>query len=234
MVEALLVLGVLGSLAVGIAWLGRLQDAGLQLGHASRRVAFARAHQGLHPFELDAGVDGYLSGPGHDWNTRRGTSFLGAASLAAGPQATASVFNTGVAPAMQAGDPVTGASQWRAELRLGDAEVWRGEAGVVIGRPDATGTLRDFDDMGLTLRRHTAILTGAGAAESDEEVQRLLAESGQAWDQLAAVSRHRGRTAQQRLQGVDEAWARAQPDWDWVSGWAGQVPSRYLQPWRLP
>lgn len=223
--ESLLVLGVLAALVVALTWLGRLQDLGLQLAHASRHAAFAHAHQGAD--DVFAGVREHFAAPGHAWGARSG-------ALLAEPVAIA-VESVAPAPVPAPGDPVAAASQWRAELALGDPPVWRATASAqTAGEESTTGKLRDFDGLGLALRRHTSILHGSGAAPGDAEVQQRLAGSAHAWRDLADVSRQYGREAQQRLQDLDAAWGRRQPTWDWLSSWAGEVPQPYLRARRQP
>ncbi|MFV0283939.1 MAG: hypothetical protein ACK5JE_09140 [Castellaniella sp.] len=228
LVESLVVLAVLGSLWLGISWLGRLQDVGLQLSHASRRAAFAYAHQRLTPEGLMPAGDGYLDTPGHRWRTRRGQDLLaGAVRLALESQ--------GAMAGRQPGDPIVGAAALRQELRLGDPRVWRASARVrTSGRASTAGTLRDFDRLGLTLRRHTAILSGGGAAAGDAEAQSILADSRRAWAGAASVSRAAGQAVLNRARGVDAAWGRALPDWDWISPWTGSVPRPHVQAWSQP
>jgi hypothetical protein len=228
LVETLVVLTVLGSLWLSIAWLGRLQDVGLQLAHASRRAAFAHAHQGLAPEALEPGGDGYLGAPGHRWRNRRGLVFLAG-------EARLVVESLGPMIGRQAGDPVAGAADLRRELRLGDPTVWRAGAWTwTAGEAETTGGLLDFDRLGLGLRRHTAILSGDGAAAGDAETQSILAGSPRAWSAAASASRAAGRVALGRLRGVDAAWGRALPDWDWMGPWTGSVPRPHLRNWGRP
>jgi hypothetical protein len=120
-------------------------------------------------------------------------------------------------------------------LRLGDANVWRAAVSVDTGSRRAVGdALHDFDRLGLGLGRHTAILSGTGAAGDDTSVQRNLSDSEQAWGRLADVSRREGLSVEQRVQALDGAWGRAPPDWDWLGAWAGEVPFDHLRPWRQP
>lgn len=229
--EALVVLGALASLVAGITWLGRLQDVGLQLTHASRRVAFAHAHQGLPEDVLPAAASIYSSARGHSWAARQGTALLRPADPAS--RAAAAPFALEMratpAPERQVGDPLSGAAQWRTELGLGDGWVWRIRTEAhTDGRLGVTGRLGDFDRLALRLHRAAAILRGSGAAADDADVQRVLANSERAWGSRASASLRAGREVQQRLRGVDAAWQRAQPDWDWLSPWAGQVPQVHL------
>ena len=226
--EALIVLAVLGSLWAGIAWLGRLQDVGLQLAHASRHAAFAHAHQGLVPTALPAIAGIYLDAPGHRWNTRQGHAFLADAG-------TVEVTSAGPQGGLQPGVPVAGAAGLRGELLLGDSTVWR-----LVARAQTTGDqipqggLADFDRLPLRLVRQTAILRGTGAAAGDADVQTILAGSARAWGDAAASSHAAGDTILDRAGGVDAAWGRPLPDWNWISPWTGSVPRPHLQPWRQP
>ncbi|MGS1116121.1 hypothetical protein [Castellaniella sp. UC4442_H9] len=239
-IEGLVVAGVLGSLVAGGIWLGGLQDVGLQLQHASRRVAFGHAHQGLQPDDLWTGVDGYLASPGHEWRTRRGDSLVhqgdrGPATGYDKLSVHAALESLMLQPSRQPGDDVAAAAQWRTELRLGNARVWRAGVSVSTGSGrHAGGALHDFDRAGLDLHRATAILAGSGAARDDATVQQTLANSTQAWGRLTDVSRHEGQALQRRLQRLDGAWGRAHPGWDWLSAWAGEVPAGRLRPWSRP
>jgi hypothetical protein len=252
LVEAYVVLAVLASLWLAVAWLGRLQDLGLQLAHASRRVAFAHAHQGLDVQALAPGVDGYLQAEGHRWATRAGVWLLSSPGLPANggpdvlggtPHAPAGaaaavrwhVERTGLQPALQVGDPLAGAQTWRGQLGLGDDDIWRAVVSArTHGKPQPSGRLRDFDHLGLRPGRHTAILRGSGAAAGDTQVQATLGSSARAWHDLASVSQAAGQRAGQRLQGIDEAWGRASVSWDWLGPWTAWVPGDHLQPWREP
>lgn len=226
--EALVVLGALGSLWVGIAWLGRLQDAGLQLSHASRRAAFAHAHQGMAMADIPEPVSGYALAPGHVWQTRQGDPLL-STGVRVRLDASARV------PEFQPGNPVTGAAGVRQELALGQDFVWIARAGAHTGESArGLGRLSGFDRLALSLRRHTAILRGAGAATGDRAAQDTLGGSGRVWSGSADSSHAAGSRADRLLRGVDEAWGRPRPTWDWLSSWAGQVPARHLKPWSSP
>ncbi|MGB6241133.1 MAG: hypothetical protein WBF69_01495 [Castellaniella sp.] len=221
--EALVVLGALASLWLGVAWLGRVQDAALQLSHVSRQAAFAWAHQGVPDADVTVQAldDGLAAGQrGQD---RQGRDLL--------PHGIALRQEPLPArPGRGPGDPVAGATQARQELRLGDETVRRFQAGArTAGREQVSGSLRDFDQLSLSLQRHTAILRGAGAADGDDAVQAVLGGSEQVWGRYARDSQAAGRVADQRLQGVDAAWGRDRPRWDWLAAWTGRIPARHLQ-----
>ncbi|MFA5662785.1 hypothetical protein [Castellaniella sp.] len=221
--EALLALGVLGSLWVAIGWLGQLQDIRQQLDHASRHAAFAFAHQGLAPASIEAQAQQDMAGPGHVWQTRDGLARIsGTAALHLG--------QTGSPAPVQIGDPAAVAKALRRELHLGDEQPWAARISLATrGRPSVLGTLADFDLSGLRFQRHTAIARGSGAAQADAEVHEILAQSQAAWRTMADSSRTAGYAVAQRMAGVDQAWSRAQPEWDWLASWAGRLPARYLE-----
>lgn len=220
--EALVVMGALASLWLAVAWLGRLQDVDLQLQHASRRVAFAFAHQGVSAEALAAEAALELSAPGQRWQTRQGQDFLAEAAQG-GLQTTTAM------PLRAPGDAVPDAGALRAELQLGDAAVWRASAAVYTsGQGQASTRLQDFDQQALSWQRQTATMRGSGAAADDIAVQSVLADSTHAWGRWAQESIRQGRVLDLRLQGVDAAWGRARPDWDWLQPWAGDVPDHHL------
>ncbi|MGB6008081.1 hypothetical protein [Castellaniella sp.] len=221
--EALVVLAALAGLCLGIAWLGRTQDAALQLSHASRQAAFAWALQDLPAVDLSSQAKADSLAPG-----QRGRTRSGAALLPDGMHVRLDAL-----PGWQGrrpGDPVPGAADIRRELELGDETLWRLRAHARTAGQDRTlGDLRDFDDQALFLQRHTAIMRGAGAAADDAAVQGALGGSGQVWGQAWQAAQAAGSDVDRRLQGVDAAWGRERPRWDWLGPWTGRVPERHLQ-----
>ena len=226
--EALVALGALASLCLAIAWLGRTQDAALQLSHASRQAAFAWAHQDLPDADLaaQAAADGLA--PGQRGRTRSGADLLSGSIR----------VRLDALPVLQGrrpGDPVPGAADIRGELRLGDETLWRAGVGArTAGRDRISGGLRDFDDQALFLLRQTVIMRGTGAAADDAAVQGTLGGSGRVWARAGRVSQAVGAGVDRRMQGVDAAWGRERPDWDWLGPWTSQVPARHLQPRSAP
>ncbi len=226
--EALMVLAALGCLWLAVAWLGRLQDIGLHLAHASRRLAFAHAHQGLAPQDLATDGPFQMGAAGPHWHNRQGQDLLPAGvQLDLGALARV--------PARQVGDPVAGAGELREQWQLGDPSVWRaGATAVTLGQSAPRGDLRDFDQLQLTLQRHTAILRGSGAATGDAQVQSTLGSSQRAWARWASASRAAGQRIQEGMQPVDAAWGRPGLTWNWIDPWAAWVPQTHLQNRRQP
>lgn len=221
-VEALLVLAALASLWLGIAWVGRLQDVALQLSNASRHAAFAHAHQGLSAPKLEPWVDAVWHRARRTWSTRQGDPFL----VDARPS---SPLRLELSPKPWREPGVLQTDRLRDELALGDGRLWRADVQVTTrGTTGAGLELYDFDRWALSLRRHTAILRGAGAASDDAAVQRVLGGSATAWRDLAARTRAAGERAERALRDLDGAWGRGLPSWDWLSPWASSIPWNHL------
>jgi hypothetical protein len=227
--EALLVLLLLASLWVGSAWLLRWQDVAMQAQHASRYAAFA-ASRDIAAQPLEDIRHGYFSGPAHLWRDRRGADLL-----SAGRSEVSLQFDR--AQALGAAAQPGGAHADAGELRQG----WLIEdTGMVTARvaveaaapahsPAASG-LAQFDAWRPAIRRHSAILAGAGHASSDARAQQRAAGSGLGWSLAAERSYALGRRVQSWAGGLDRPWGRAQPLFDWLGPWAGRVPQLHLSP----
>lgn len=227
-VEALVALAVLAGMVAAIAWLGRLQDISLQMGHVSRHAAFGFAHQGLAHADLATGTQAQMQAPGRHWHTRQGKSMLQGDLLL-------QVDSSSLAPARQAGDPVSKASAMRSELQLGDAAVWQVQVRVRTAGQAVTGNkLHDFDQLALGLARHTAIMRGSGAASSDHAAQSILGNSRHVWKSQADQTMQTGQGITARLADIDAAWGRPGISWDWLNPWTGWVPQNHLNVRRQP
>jgi hypothetical protein len=219
-VEGLVILGVLASLWLGAAWLGRLQDVALQAGHTSRHMAFALAHQGQTLELLHDGNHGSSAPTPH---SRHGEAFLDAAA------ARLSWVRDGRVPALRIGDADPMAEPMRQDLRLGDAGVWSAHAhrrAAGVSTPDIG--LREFDRYSLGISRHTAIMQGSGAATGDAAVQERIAQADSVWAGVARHSTDLGERTSGRVQALDEAWGRARFTPDWLAPWTGWVPAYHL------
>lgn len=226
--ESLVVLGVLASVWLGVAWLGRVQDAALQLSHISGQAVFAWAHQGVDGDDLAIQAADDHRALGQRGQTRQGQDLL--------PDGVGLRFDT--LPSHSGrwpGDTVDGAAQARRELQLGDETFGRIQAGArTAGQAQTSGRLWDFDRLSLPLQRHAVILRGAGAASGDAAVQAVLGDSQRLWGRYASVSQAAGQAVDQRMQGVDAAWGRARPQWDWLDAWTGRVPAQHLRAGETP
>lgn len=246
--EALLVLLLLASLWVGTAWLLRWQDIAMQAQHASRYAAFA-ASRNAAAQPLEDIRHGYFSGPAHLWRDRRGADLLSAARSEVSLQ-----FDLGqvLDAAAQPGGAHADARDLRQGWLIEDAGIVtaRVEVAAVAPAPPTSGQaqidaapasglarlgassasgLAQFDAWRPVIRRHAAILAGAGHASSDAWAQRRVAGSGLGWADAADRSYALGRGVQSWAGGLDRPWGRTEPLFDWLGPWAGRVPDRYLR-----
>lgn len=218
--ESLLVLAVLASFWLAIAWLGRIQDIRLQLLHDSRHAAFAWAHQDEHTQTPHAWVPSRT--PKAGWQTRKGQALVPDGVALWLDQSTGQLRNL-------PGDMVAGGAEIRRDWRLGDERLWVAHAEArTAGGSAGQAELADFDQVALRLRAHTAIAVGSGAASSDALVQHTLAGSALAWGHAQQASQAVGQAVARRLGPLDAPWGRPEPQWDWLGPWAGQVPQRHL------
>ncbi|PLC49473.1 hypothetical protein CR159_12780 [Pollutimonas subterranea] len=231
LVEGLIVLLVLLSLWVGVAWLGRLQDMALQATHASRYVAFALSRDPGAHMEADMRRH-YFSGPAHQWSDRRGDRLL---SPKLDEVALHIERQTVLAAPAQAGRTSGNAGILRRQWHIEDTGILASTITVAprsrpvrAVEPTSVTGLSYFDHQQLALRRHTAILTGAGHASSDTAAQQVVADSALAWSQSASASYALGANIAGAMSAVDAAWNRPEPNFDWLAPWAGQVPDTHL------
>lgn len=231
LLEGMIALLVLLSLWVGVTWLGRLQDMGLQATHASRYAAFALGRDPLADIEAELRQH-YFSGSAHQWADRRGKRLLGEeldeVSLSASR-------DSALAAKAQAGGVVAHAQALRQGWRLEDSGILASQVSVApVFKPRSSptdsfaGGLANFDTQQLILRRHTAILTGAGHASDDLAVQKRVAASFVAWGNNANASYTHGAEVAGAMALVDAAWNRTEPVFDWLEPWAGQVPELHI------
>ncbi|MBV6303270.1 hypothetical protein KVP10_00140 [Candidimonas humi] len=225
--EALLVLLLLGALWVGTAWLLRWQDVALQAQHASRYAAFAATRDSAaRPLEEIRG--GHFSGPAHLWRDRRGASLLSAGLSEISLQVER---GQALGPQAQPGGLHVDARDLRQGWGVGDTGMVTAHLAVDAFAGEqalpASG-LAQFDVWRPGIRRHTAILAGAGHAASDAQAQQRVAGSGLGWADAADRSYALGRRVQSWAGGLDRPWGRAEPVFDWLGPWAGRVPGQHV------
>lgn len=237
--EALVALFALAALWLASSWLARVQDLALNLDHATRYRAFLSArHSGL-----EGGTDvneRFFYDASDQWSTLKGDAVL--ASRYA-PVDWAVLSGHPVPEQARIGGDAPAASRLRHEWRIGDAGLVRARAALSPYVPAASldhdltaegayppGLLRAgfFDAMWPRIQRHTAIAVGAGHSASDEAAASRVALSAYAWGEPAERSYRLGQRVASAASGVDAAWNRAAPLFDWLQPWAGDLPSRHV------
>src|SRR5690606_17936518 len=149
----------------------------------------------------------FFSGPAHQWSDRRGQRLLGSAldevALQSSRHAT-------LGASAQPGGAMPEAQALRHDWRLEDTGVLAVQfsvaprlSAVSPGQGLPARGLDYFDNQRLVLRRHTAILTGAGHAADDIAVQETVADSPLAWSHSANSSYARGKKIASAMTAVD-------------------------------
>jgi len=201
-----------------VALVGRYQDITLQAAHASRYAAFLQTVHRFEDAELTALVARhFFADAGKRWRTASGGPLLVAAPAVQARR----VPDTGVTT-LYGGVPVSAAPLFR-EWGVGDEGLLRAAVNVRARRTPYGA--RQEDGVALAFERATAILSGAGHGADDVNVQQRLADGETAWRRAARQSRVAGQAVAGRMRGVDDAWGRAEPTFDWLSAWRGLVPA---------
>lgn len=228
MAEGIAVLGVLLSAYGAIAWLGRFQDMALSAQHASRYAAFqqARAGTAIKPGDV---TQHFFSGPAHQWADRRGQLVLGDKGNGVGLSIRRQVLGSYAQPGGQSESADALRNDWGIQ-DSGVLHVGVSLSGILpLWDHDSEKSVGYHADIGYPpMSRHTAILTGAGHASGDTQVQQVLAQSQLAWSSSADTSYTTGGRIAAIMNPVDSAWDRPAPEFDWLASWAGRVPQHHL------
>ncbi|NYT64981.1 hypothetical protein H0A58_03230 [Alcaligenaceae bacterium] len=234
MAEGLVVFLALLVLWVGLAWLGRLQDMGLQAQHGSRHAAFAASRYMDDALAVQQVKHGYFLGPSHQWSLRSGAAILDKEAS----QVTVKL-ERGLTLDDKAQVGGRGLSVARLRTELGTADLGILQANVDLNlsswreqQTDKASLLRlsDLDKVWPILRRHTAILIDSGHASNDAAAQQRLEISPIAWANSSQKSYELARRTDAVMGAVDAAWSRERPVFDWLQAWTGRVPEHHLQP----
>jgi len=227
--EGLVAMVVLASIWVAVAWLGRLQDMALSAQHASRHAAFAYTRNPAS--HNDYGIKTqYFQGPAHQWKDRVGHSIL------ASPLHQVQLNFERTSTLSDAGQP-GGNDAWAMSLRKDWAVQDEGivNASVYVLPGPGTVNVSSTSVLGLgafndypKLRRHIAILEGAGHASNDAQVQQVVAQSAPAWADSTRASVIVGTRVDAAMAAIDAPWHRPRPVLDWLAPWAGHVPAARL------
>ncbi|GAA0522797.1 hypothetical protein GCM10009097_45380 [Pigmentiphaga daeguensis] len=219
MAEALLALGVLGTLWVLGSALGRLQDLALQTEFAGRHLAFIVAQEA--PREIRERAQAYFFHPDrHRWLNHDGSALL---PDRAGRFSMDLRQAAGLLPdRAQPGGNAEPARMIRGELLPAYPGLVAGRASV---QPDVAPAAR-LGGWGTRapLSSRFAILVNAGHARDDGDVQARIAGAPRAWSDAARRTERAGR-AVSALSRVDRPWDRPPPQFDWLTAWQGLLPS---------
>lgn len=218
LLEGLVGLALLAVIFWAIPVVGRYQDIALQTAHASRHAAFLMAQGATRQADVSAsaGKAGFAE------KDRRWRTLSGAALMPAQP--TLSTQRVGDVAAGHPGAHHATVSALRREWRVGDEGILRASFTAQPADVVSSSAMGRF----LAIERSTSILTGAGHAESDSAAQDRVAQGRTGWLRAAQLSISAGREIAHRMQGVDQAWGRSPPQFDWLRAWEGLVPSDRL------
>ena len=86
-----------------------------------------------------------------------------------------------------------------------------------------------LDQQVLNIYRHTSILTGAAHSPSDLSAHQRSGSSDLAWREAVEASYESGKKVADIAVPVDAAWNRANPVFDWMTPWEGQLPGHHLE-----
>lgn len=231
LVESLAALLGLAVLWVALHWLAHYQDAALSATHASRHAAFLASRGNLDD-SVQAVAGPFFTGSAHRWTDRRSQEILD-------PGTSVKRLGRRMPPLSELAQPgagLTHAAALRRDWSLEDTGILRAEVSVDFkqslgSQPDADPSLlqlRVFDLPYPSLARSTSILTGAGHAVSDTDVQSRVAASSLAWSAAHAASRLAGSEVNLRAEGVEAGWGRAAAGFDWLQPWSGRVPGHLV------
>ena len=234
--EALVVCLALLMLWAGSTWLARLQNMALQAQHAAGFAAFAASRS--WPTEAgESRTPHFFQGAAHNWRDLAGRRLLRDHA-----QVSAVLSDEhSLLPSAQAGE--------RAESRVlaRQLEVFhnsihtaqvRVQAGVARPAPpdvDSAGRLphgsgvRAYFGTAPVIRRHVAIITGAGHAATDPLAAFRLGESALAWASAYRLSSDAARRVTTGVAATDAAWSRPAPETDWLQPWHADVPQDHRQ-----
>ena len=228
--EGVLAMLVLASIWVAMAWLGHLQDMALSAQHASRHAAFVHTRT---PGSVSRDtVLPFFQTAAHQWNERNGDPMLALPSWQVQLHLDR---RTMLDPLAQVGGNDAMAASLRDNWGIQDQGIVDVSVQALPGVHSENATEETASVLGLgifkhypLLRRHTAILEGAGHASNDAQVQDIVVRSGLAWSDSASTSIALGKRINAVMENVDAPWRRAHAVFDWLGPWAGHVPAGHL------
>lgn len=234
--EALVVCLALLMLWAGSTWLARLQNMALQAQHAAGFAAFAASRSWPAPGD-GSRTPYFFHGASHDWRNLAGQR------LVQDPTQVRTVFSDEQAllTSAQAGrlpESVSLARQLHvfhngmhtAQVQLQAGKAPQAAPGTVVSDIAPAGSgVRVYLGAAPVIRRHVAIITGAGHAATDHLAAFRLGESELAWGSAHSLSGEAADRVNTAVAATDAAWGRAALQTDWLQPWRGDVPHEHRQ-----
>lgn len=234
--EALVVCLALLMLWAGSTWLARLQNVALQAQHAAGFAAFAASRS--WPVEGgESRTPHFFQGAAHDWRDLAGRRLLRDTSQ------VGTFFNDAriLQPSTQAGELPESHALAR-QLRVFHDGIHTAQVRVQAGKarpapldvassgrmPHGSG-VRAYLGTAPVIRRHVAIVTGAGHAATDSLAAFRLGESALAWASAYRLSGDAASRVNTAVAATDAAWDRPDLQTDWLLPWHRDVPQDHRQ-----
>jgi hypothetical protein len=237
LVESVLVCAALVLAFIGSGWLYRAHSTALSAQNAAAHGAFLATRQQADSWALrsDEGSLRVL-----DYNLEPFFRGLASASKSAGIQ-IAQHGNYLIPHRQQAEQALaryTLADQWGTDNR----QVYTSSVALALSAPWAlpprSNTYEQsfpeqemavaYGSSTIRLERFTSIISNAGHASSDAQVQQRLAHSEQGWSSAANNSYALSERIHHAVAASDAAWKRPLATTEWLAGWAGEVPRHLL------
>lgn len=234
--EALVVCLALLMLWAGSTWLARLQNVALQAQHAAGFAAFAASRS----WPVEAGesrTPHFFQGAAHDWRDLAGRRLL------RDPGQVGMFFNDAATlqPSIQAGElPEShalarqlhvfhdGIHTVQVRVQAGKVPPSRPERAFSWRLPHGSG-VRAYLGTAPVIRRHAAIIVGAGHAATDQLAAFRLGESALAWASAYRLSGDAAGRVDAAVAATDAAWGRPDLQTDWLQPWRDDVPNEHRQ-----
>lgn len=234
--EALVVCLVLLMLWAGSTWLARLQNVALQAQHAAGFAAFA-ASRSWPVVAGESRTPHFFQGAAHDWRNLAGRRLL------RDPAQVSTVLNDEprLLPSAQIGERAeshvlarqlqvfhSGVHTAQVRVQAGKARPAPPDVAAAVRMPHGSG-VRAYLGTAPVIRRHVAIITGAGHAATDPLAAFRLGESALAWASAYRLSGEAARRVGTAVAATDAAWGRPDLQTDWLQPWHADVPQDYRQ-----
>lgn len=200
--ESILVVALLSTIFIGIAWIAQLQQEALTAAQTSRQAAFAQA---------------------------RGQAVMGAQGIPGVVSASYGNDSSNVLPISRNSQARTLAKDWLA-LKPETLTVWAqdGKTRFLPSAPNGVLKLSSMVDEGIRIRRQTSLIVAAGHAASDRDAQQRISTSSAGWSSAAGLSGQAVKQENSRMRSVDAVWKRGELTSNWLMPWADLVPAERI------